>query len=245
MSSTASCSVSTHAGRRRPPARSASFSARTSSLDESAAPAHQHHHVAGPHGPVARGRAARPVASIAASVWAMTPRARRARGRRRDAARPAASRARAPARGRARPAATARPGRRGRRGTADARIGAPSSATPALASGRAKTASTACEHGVGRAERDVEIDDAPSCSAAATRWPRNARACAANAAGSARWKLKIDCLASPTAKTVRGSIARAGARRRIPRPAPRPPPIGRGWCPAPRRSGCGRCRHRA
>ena len=35
------------------------------------------------------------------------------------------------------------------------------------------------------------------------------------------------------------------ARRRNPRPAPSPPPIGRGSCPAPRRPGCARCGGRA
>ncbi len=69
-----------------------------------------------------------------------------------------------------------------------------------------------------------------------------------NWAGSAPWKLKIDCFSSPTAKIVRGAarlVARALPGEKLLRQLAHDVPIARGWCPALRRSGCGRGRRRA
>ena len=60
------------------------------------------------------------------------------------------------------------------------------------------------QHGAGRAERRLQLDRPPVVPGTGTRSPKQSRL-ARKAAGSAPWKLKIDCLTSPTAKIVRRS----------------------------------------
>ena len=100
------------------------------------------------------------------------------------------------------------------------------------------------QHRLGRAERDVERHMPP--------WPLRL--------GDARLEMRahrdegarvgalkaVDRLLGVADREHGAHARRAGLRRRrIPRREPRRSPIARDWCPAPRRSGCDRARHRA
>ena len=84
------------------------------------------------------------------------------------------------------------------------RMGTASAVTPARASGRANTASTAASTAPVERKDSAKGSDSHGLSAASARlW--NCRWAAASARASAPWKLKIDCFSSPTAKRVRGA----------------------------------------
>ena len=83
-------------------------------------------------------------------------------------------------------------------------MGTASAVTPARASGRANTASTAASTAPVERKDSARGSDCHGLSAASARlW--NRRWAAASARASAPWKLKIDCFSSPTAKRVRGA----------------------------------------
>ena len=89
------------------------------------------------------------------------------------------------------------------------------------ASGRANTVSTASSTFGAGAERVLELHVATKSSSASPQSAaRSSAACSSNSRGAAPWNEKIDCFSSPTAKIVRVAVARAGAGEEFGRPAP-------------------------
>ena len=91
------------------------------------------------------------------------------------------------------------------------------------------------QHRRGRAERDIQrFASRHGSGAPASRVRRAARARGRNSSTSAPWNEKIDCLRSPTAKTVRCVVARACAGEELLGQARARCAIVRARCPAPR-----------
>ena len=183
-------------------------------------------------------------------------RSRRHRARSRRRASPPRPR-RHPRGRRLRRASTARPRRAGGRNAHDGGWAARASPIFAIADlvdyrvddieDRRRRAEAGVDRQVAELERELRPRPLRRPPRAAPRTARSPiRRARSNSCGSVPWKPKIACLKSPTMNRVRmPALGLARPAEIFARPAPGRSPIGRGWCPALRRPGYGRCAGRA
>ena len=214
-------------------------------VDEGVAPAHQHHEVAGMQQLAAAARRSSPIRLSGMDGRSAAPAARAAH-RRRVARRAATGR-------------SCRP-RSARRATSGQSSTVPGLAVAAgddarhrrrrpgraLRFGSREHPVDGVEHRRGRAEGDGEVDLTQNALERRDACARTRLAHLVELARIGALEAEDRLLGVADREDRAVALDRAPRRRRTPRSsAARSPPIGRDWCPAPRRPGRGRCRRRA